>query len=383
MLRPIDIIRFSIVPLSAVLLAAFCGCGGSTPTAEPSAPPATPTTSGNTAPPMEANAASGGSSTAAAAGSQHRQNEVWTDADGRKYLGDVPFDAFFDEPFTVAGNTTPLNGGSAIATGSGDVASGTPMTVATTTTPDTGTTASESEGSSEAGSATWEEMLPLAVLDSEITDTRNFLKAALLNVGSYKTSMLMIPRKAAVLAVLSQIAQTHTGDISWKEDAAYVRNLAKKMNESNLQPIKKDQDRLLKLFENMNDTFNRSRPAGLEDPPAEDSFVDTAEMRFVMMRMEDAEKKMKTEAGSESAFGSKKDMINHEASILQTLTHVIALEEYGYTPDEEFSGYANKIIEAAKEIKNATDSNDFSSYELALSKISTACQECHSAFKNN
>ena len=104
--------------------------------------------------------------------------------------------------------------------------------------------------------------------------------------------------------------------------------MAKQMTSSPLQRGKKDQVRLLELFENMTDTFSRSRPADLPEPPAEDGFVDVAEMRFLMKRMEEAEQKMKTEAGTESAFTAKKDMIKHEASILATFTHVIALEEY-------------------------------------------------------
>ena len=133
----------------------------------------------------------------------------------------------------------------------------------------------------------------------------------------------------------------------------------------------------------MTDTFNRSRPAGLEEPPEGDGFVDVAEMRWLMMRMEESEKRMKTEAGSESAFTSKKDLINHEAAILATMTKIITLEGYGYEEDEEFVGYAQQIIDAAKSIKDAALANDFSSYELALSKVATSCQECHSVYKNN
>jgi hypothetical protein len=155
------------------------------------------------------------------------------------------------------------------------------------------------------------------------------------------------------------------------------------MNESVLQRGKKDQERLLTLFENMTDTFSHSPPAGLEEPPAGDSFADVAEMRFVMMRMADAEKKMKTEGGSETAFGSKKDMINHEAAILGTLTKVVTREGYGYEDDKEFIGYAQQIVDAARAIIDATAADDFGTYELALSKVSTACQECHSVYKNN
>ncbi len=366
---------FSITALC--LLTLLPGCGGK--------PAPAPTGTTNTTQQTAATSENGAAQTTAGAGSDNqprRQNELWKDSAGREYLGDVPLDVFFDQPLTVAGDTTPLAGANVASSGGGEMqmtatVSGGDVPMPAENPADTPTVAAT------AGGDGWEEMLAMEVLNNEVTSICNFLNGTVNSVGSYNSSMLMIPPKAAAVAVLSAIAIEHPGDLSWKEDAAYIRDLAKRMNEGPLQRGKKDQVRLLELFENMTDTFNRSRPAGLEEPPAGDSFSDVAEMRFVMMRMEEAEKRMKTEAGSESAFGSKKDMIKHEAAILGTLTHIIAREEYGYGDDQEFTGYANKVIEAAKAIRDAADSNDFNSYQLSLSNVSTSCQQCHSVFKNN
>ena len=306
-----------------------------------------------------------------------KQNERWTDSEGREYLGNVPLDIFFDKPYAIASDTTALAGSAGIpATAGQPVAS----SMGGGAVPQPKTVATESESS---GGSVWSEFVPLDVLNAEVKSIRNFLNQALQAVGSYNSSMLMIPPKAAAIAVLAEIATEHPEAVSWKDDAIYIRDLAKQMNESTLQRGLKDQKRLLMLFENMTDTFNRSRPADLEEPSAEDGFVDVADMRFLMMRMEAAEKTMRTEAGSEKSFGAKKDMIHHEAAMLATMTKVITLEGYGYEDDEEFLGYAQRILDAAKTIAEASASGDFDSYELALSKISTSCQECHSVYKNN
>ena len=34
-------------------------------------------------------------------------------------------------------------------------------------------------------------------------------------------------------------------------------------------------------------------------------------------------------------------------------------------------------------IKGAAEGNDFATYELALTKVSTTCSNCHSDYKNN
>lgn len=312
------------------------------------------------------------------------QDEVWVDDNGNKFLGQVPFDAFYDQPYTVASNSTPLASGAAqpvaglpaVATPAAD---GMPA-ASTDTSSDTNIS---ENAAATGGEVAWAELIPTEVLESEVKSVRNFLNATLQSVASYNSSMLMIEPKAATVAALAAISEDHSGDISWKEDAAYVRNLAKKMVESPLQRGKKDQARLQTLFENMTDTFNRSRPAGLEEPPAEDSFVDVAEMRFLMRRMEEAEQKLKTEAGSESLFADKKEMVKHEAAILRTFTHLIALEEYGYGDDEKFRELAGNVKQASESIQTAAETGDFSAYQLALSTVSTNCQQCHSLFKNN
>lgn len=306
-----------------------------------------------------------------------RPNERWTDENGVQYLGNVPLDVFFDRPLEVASNATPLGG----------VPSAAMPAVGTMATPEMSGDTTSAEPAVGAlvvsGADDWAEMLPAKNLLDEVNQIRNFLNSSLQSVGAYNSSMLSIPGKAASLAALAEVAANHPEDISWKEDAAYIRNLAKEMTGSDLQRGKKDQSRLLLLFENIADILNRSRPAGLEEPSADDSYSDVAEMRLLMMRMAEAERRMKNEAGSESAFTSKKDMVQHEAMILASMTKIISKEEYGYGDDPEFVGYAQKVMEACETIRDAADTGTFSAYDLALSKISTNCQECHSVYKNN
>lgn len=306
-----------------------------------------------------------------------RPNERWSDENGVQYLGNVPLDVFFDRPLEVASNATPLGG----------MPSAAMPAVGTIATPEMTVDTSSDEPAAGAGAVSgaddWAVMLPAKNLLDEVNQIRNSLNSSLQSVGAYNSSMLSIPGKAASLAALAEVAMNHPEEISWKEDAAYIRNLAKEMTGSDLQRGKKDQSRLLLLFENIADILNRSRPAGLEEPSADDSYSDVAEMRLLMMRMAEAERRMKNEAGSESAFTSKKEMVQHEAMILASMTKIISKEEYGYGDDPEFVGYAQKVMEACETIRDAADTGTFSAYDLALSKISTNCQECHSVYKNN
>jgi len=363
--------------LTLVLIVSGC-TGGS----QSDAPAAAQTASQS---PSAENAADAAASTQPPA-RQRGRNEVWTDEKGQKWFGNVPMDAFFDQPWEVASNSTATGAPSA-ATEMATEQPGekTAETVAATTPPaEPATTAAPTpEAPAAAGAAdSWDQLLPLADLDEEIKSIRNFLQETVSSVGNYNSSMMMIPPKVATLAALAEVARKRQESVSWKDDAAWVRDLAKKMNESPLQRGPKDQKRLQELFEGVSDIFNRSKPAGLEDPPDADSFAETAELRSIMKRMEDAEKNLKTEISSADALGSKKTMVQHEAAILAVLAKIATDPGYGYDEDE-FRGYGGGVVEAAQGIRTAAESGDFAGFEAAMSKVATSCQNCHSKYKND
>ena len=371
--------------LSALLI--LCtGCGGAADSHDPAATDITSSTEGNSE--LSANEettgttdSTGTSGKSTAATVKHGRGEVWVDEKGQKWFGDVPMDAFFDQPYTVASDATPIGGGVATTavvsnTGSTDVPD--PSKTETPAAPSgTETTPPTTGGDS------WGDLISEVELDNEVKTIRNFLNENLQSVSNYNASMLMIPPKAATLAALAGVAMEHPNAVSWKDDAKYVRDLAKQMNSDTLRSGPKDQKRVLELYEAMSDTLNRSRPADLAEPPESDGFAEVAEMRLLMHRMDEAEKRMKTEAGTDTALTSRKDMVAHEAALMATFAKIVTLPGYGYEDDPKFKGYANEVVKAALSIKEAAESNDFATYELSLTKVSTTCSNCHSDYKNN
>jgi hypothetical protein len=99
--------------------------------------------------------------------------------------------------------------------------------------------------------------------------------------------------------------------------------------------------------------------------------------------MEEAEKRLKTEAGNESTMGEKKAMVAHEASMMAVMAKIVSMPAYGYGDDPKFTGYANEVLKASQDIKTAAESGDFAGYESALTRVSTTCSNCHSDYKND
>ncbi|MBC7967007.1 MAG: cytochrome c, partial [Fuerstia sp.] len=352
---------------------------GPTVTNNPGSAPGTTDPSANTA-------TSGATGTDPAAGKsrtaavKHGRGEVWVDEKGQKWFGDVPMDAFFDQPYTVASNATPIDGGS---TPTAVVSNAGPTDVPVPTVTETPTAPSGTETTTPSASGdSWGNLISEVELDNEVKAIRNFLNENLQSVSNYNSSMLMIPSKAATLGALAGVAMEHPNAVSWKDDAKYVRDLAKQMNSETLRSGPKDQKRILGLYEAMSDTLNRSRPADLAEPPESDGFAEVSPMALLMRRMEEAQNRMKTEAGTDSALASRKEMVAHEAALMATFAKIVTLPGYGYEDDPKFTGYAKTVVEAALTIKGAAEGNDFATYELALTKVSTSCNNCHMDYKS-
>ncbi len=351
-----------LLSLSAVLTG--CGGGKSEADTKQSEPAAPTTTSG----PSSADPAAGGG-TVAAAKPTHGKWEVRTDAEGRKWFGDVPYDVFFDDPLGVANENA---------------------TVAVMTPPDKETAMPDpaqvnkpkeppEEPASDGGD--WASVITAEELSTEVKTIRNFLNPKLQSTGQYNTNMAMIPHHAATLSVLAGIAAEHKGDISWKPDALYIRDLAGLMNEEPLQRGAKFQRKLLGLFEQIGDTLNRSRPSDLPDPDPESSLADHAEIGLLMKRLDEAYNDLKTNAGSEAAFKKNPDMVRRQASVIAALCQAITKDGYGYEDDEEFIAFAKTVIRESRNMVDSIELEEFQSYDKSLSTAYQACNNCHLGYK--
>ena len=175
---------------------ALIGCGGGETASPPEA--------GSAGQPMQQSSAPNdtpATATTAAAEKQHARDEVWVDDKGQKWFGKVPMDAFFDKPYEVATNTTPIAGATqAVAsaepamgsTATDAVATETeatqPAPASTTPAPEKPT---ESATTETAAADSWEALIPVAVLDEEIKNIRNFLQETVGSVGGAWLMFLM------------------------------------------------------------------------------------------------------------------------------------------------------------------------------------------------
>lgn len=353
--------RTALFALSALPLSVLSGCGGGTP-AEPTSPVSTAPDGTDPAP------------VSAAAPAPQSTSNV---ASGQKMLGDIPYDVWFDDPVGIVNSSQqiPTTGGASTIAGTPSGMGGSNAVAATPAT-----TAVEPPPATT-DSADWSTVISADILQAEVKSIRNFLNQNLQTVGAYNASMFEIPARTATLSAMAGIASSHSGEISWKKRAAYIRSISATMHEEKLQTGPKFQRPLLGKFEQIDEMLSGSLPGGMEEPPAEFEFAELAEMPFLMKRMEMAFNNMKTNAGSEDGFKENEEMVKHESAVLGALMKAVLTEGYGYSDDEEFLAFAKPIQDAATSMTDAVDLGNFDQYDAGLSAITKSCTQCHNIYK--
>ena len=238
------------------------------------------------------------------------------------------------------------------------------------------------------GKLAWSELISAEAIEGEVKDIRNKLAGRLASLGSYNSSYLEMRFSGATLALLAHIAIQHDGDIRWHEKARYIRVLAgemvRVMDSSGARGrggFTKTNEAFLKIC----DLLDGNDPPELPEAEDEADFTDVAELGFLMKRAEIAAAWLQTNVGSEEKFNEKSELAQREASLLTLLAVVFNLEDYGYGPasvDEEFSGYSDKMREAAKAATGAAKSGNFTEFDLQRSNVGQACAQCHMVFRN-
>jgi len=290
-------------------------------------------------------------------------------SDERPNIDGIPLDVFYPDPLVVASET-----GTVVATN-----------VPETTTPETTTTIPEDPepGTATTAKVTWDKVITVAMLKGEMKSVRIQLQQRLMTLATYNSSYLEIPVFGSTLGLMAEVARRHPDDVSWKENAKYIRALSVKMTEvcsSASARGRKSYDEVNKSFLTICDILDNNAPAELPEANDEADLLDAAEMSYLMKRMKRAMEWMQNNTGSEESFKENAELAGREVSVIATIAQAIKDESYGYGDDEEFTGHAAEMGGNASEMSKAAESENFDIFDQLRSKVDQKCTQCHMTY---
>jgi hypothetical protein len=288
----------------------------------------------------------------------------------------VPGDVFFEDPLAIAANGSRVPGaapaGNAVATADAPTA------------PGTSPKAESSPARPAAGAPVdWATLLPADQLVAEVARIRDRFAPKLESVATFNNSLLDFPPYMAELAALAGIATEHGGDIPWKGNAKYVRDLAGESMSGELQRGQKSYEQVKTPFEKITVLLDGKKPDGLPESADATDFSAVADFGYLMKRLETGQNVLKNSGGTAAALKQNAADLAREARVDAALSRVIVGEGYGYSDDAKFRGYAADMTNASLDAATAAESGDFAKFDAAFSAMGQSCVKCHGDYRNN
>lgn len=350
-----------------MLCLGWTGCGSRTPAPATETPPAatTPAATANPATPALATTPAGGETTSSKS------------TGGRKWLGDIPYDVWFDDPLAVVANSQTVAAPPNMAANSG-----TGGTMAATDVPTTPKPAAETPVATVAGGAVdWKQTISADELQEEVKRIRNRLTQQLQSTGTYSGNYKDIQSDGAVIAAIGAIVERHPDELSWKSNAKFVRELGGQLREASKALGKEGYDKSSAVFEKLTSVLAGSVPPDVGAADEKKPFGQAASRAGVMVRMQKAFDWLKSNITTEGKLKSEQETVMHETIVLLALSVVAADATYDSGEEDDYKKHAQKMIEASRAASAAAKEMDFSKFQEAMDKVNKTCSDCHNDYR--
>lgn len=285
---------------------------------------------------------------------------------------EIPLNAFFDNPLEVAANSTVVGGA---APGSKEPAAGGP---AATEKP----MADPEKPAATGGAMAWNDFLPMESLLNEVKKVQNRLKASLQNPGTYNGNYKDIAADGAVIAAIAEITCEHSEDIKWKANAPLIRDFGYEMSQAASGLGKDNFEKTKAAFEKIESVLSGSIPPGAPNAAPKRPFSEVADRGGLMKRIEKARNYMRDNINVEAKLKAEADSVLHEAMIISTLGKVVSFEDYSSADEADYHGFAEALIDGARETATAVKDQSFKKFTDSMNKVNKSCDQCHANYGN-
>ncbi len=297
------------------------------------------------------------------------------DDDSTQWIGDIPFDVYYDRPLEVAMNTqtiaavnttpdeTPDPTEDPVEPEESPMETPMPMTTATTS-----------------GAIDWEQAIPIEVLNEEVIQIRNRLAANLQTVATFNREQEANKLDSAVLAGLAAIAVLHPGELNWKDKAPHIRDLANLIFINSADTGREPYAVCEVAFEQIQTMLDGGpAPEELMADPAR-SPTEVADRYDLMFRFRQTYTHLKSNVNSEARLKEDVPGVVRELSVLAGLATLISLDGYVLADESDYQGHLATFISALNASRTGAQLESFEQFSTGMAGIQKACNDCHGQY---
>ncbi|HLJ09892.1 MAG TPA: hypothetical protein VKU82_01825 [Planctomycetaceae bacterium] len=300
------------------------------------------------------------------------------------HIGEIPLDAWpevwFKDPLAIAGERSPQPP----AQGAADSQEEAPS--APSADSDSGRVAKADSGPGATAGNTgseWASLISGEAITDETKAIRSSLTDKLQNVGRYSSTYKDLRIDASVLTALAGVAIEHPEAPKWKSNAKYIRDVSSQVASESKANGDKFFKKARAAYDKLDALLSGSKPLDVEEAAESVKFSEVANRYYLMERMRRTTNWMKTSVNSEAVFSKESTRLSHEASVLALLAKIVASPDYPDSDVDDYRNFAASVSRSGLDMGEAVKNQDFKAYAAALDRCLKACNDCHSAFKNN
>ncbi len=236
-------------------------------------------------------------------------------------------------------------------------------------------------GADRTSEVKWSPLISADTIENEIKAIQVQLAADITTPVRFRSDYIKSHRGFSMLSMLFAIILHYENDVRWKSDAGAAQvsfwQAAANARVGTPQAFESCRRRL----DVLTDLIRGGKFVGDEKPQEDFDWSSVVDRNPLMHRLETSREILKTSSSSQSEFERQREAIKHEGELVAAIALVLTQEYMNDADDEGYQQHANQMLQFARNLSQAVETNQFSSVQQAVNQINQSCDNCHSDWK--